>query len=97
MYKYGVFSGPYFPVFSPIAGKYGPEKAPYLDTFIAVQEKLTTFNYLVIIPQTEFSSKTLCPSESRVVHFLLFCLRPSKQLVEGKIGNPCFEQYDIII
>ena len=24
--KYGVFSGPYFPVFSPNAGKYGPEK-----------------------------------------------------------------------
>ena len=41
--KYGVFSGPYFPtfrlnterygVFSPKAGKYGPEKTPYLDTF----------------------------------------------------------------
>ena len=27
--KYGVFSGPYFPVF-------GPEKTPYLDTFLAV-------------------------------------------------------------
>ena len=47
--KYGVFSGPYFPafalnrrdadylsVFSPNAGKYGPEKAPYLDTFHAM-------------------------------------------------------------
>ena len=45
--KYGVFSGPYFPafglsterylsVFSPNAGKYGPEKTPYLDTFHAV-------------------------------------------------------------
>ena len=45
--KYGVFSGPYFPVyglnterygvslsvFSPNAGKYGSELAPYLDTF----------------------------------------------------------------
>ena len=29
MSKYGVFSGPYFPVF-------GPEKPPYLDTFHAV-------------------------------------------------------------
>ena len=28
-YKYGVFSGPYFPVFR-------PEKTPYLDTFQAV-------------------------------------------------------------
>ena len=34
--KYGVFSGPYFPVFNPNTGKYGPEKAPYLDTFHAV-------------------------------------------------------------
>ena len=30
--KYGVFSGPHFPVFSPNTGKYGPEKTPYLDT-----------------------------------------------------------------
>ena len=36
MSKYGVFSGPYFPVFSPNTGKYGPEKTPYLDTFHAV-------------------------------------------------------------
>ena len=46
MCKYGVFSGPYFPafglntvylsVFSPNAGKYRPEKIPYLDTFHAV-------------------------------------------------------------
>ena len=33
--KYGVISGPYFPGFSPNAGKYGPEKTPYLDTFHA--------------------------------------------------------------
>ena len=30
MSKYGVFSGPYFHVFSPNTGKYGPEKTPYL-------------------------------------------------------------------
>ena len=36
MSKYGVFSGPYFPVFSPNTGEYGPEKTPYLDTFNAV-------------------------------------------------------------
>ena len=49
MYKYGVFSGPYFPafelfaylsVFSPNALKYGPEKTPYLDNFHAVFWKL---------------------------------------------------------
>ena len=31
--KYGVISGPYFPVFGPNKGKYGPEITPYLDTF----------------------------------------------------------------
>ena len=34
--KYGVFSGPYFPVFNPNTGQYGPEITPYLDTFQAV-------------------------------------------------------------
>ena len=47
MSKYEVFSGPIFPhsdrirrdtehlsVFSPNTGKYGPEKTPYLDTFM---------------------------------------------------------------
>ena len=34
--KYGVISGPYFPVFSPNTGKYGTEVTPYLDTFHAV-------------------------------------------------------------
>ena len=34
--RYGVFSGPYFPVFSPNTEKYGPEKTSYLDTFHAV-------------------------------------------------------------
>ena len=50
--KYGVFSGPYFPafglslsVFSPNTGKYGPEKAPYLDTFHAVD----VWQYLSIV------------------------------------------------
>ena len=44
MFKYGVFSSPYFPVFRltyfslfrPNAGKYGPENYLYLDTFHAV-------------------------------------------------------------
>ena len=46
MSKYGVFSGPYFPaiglnteryeVFSANAGKYGPVKTPYFETFYAV-------------------------------------------------------------
>ena len=36
--KYKVFSGPYFPLFSPNKGKYGPEKTPYVDFFHAVQK-----------------------------------------------------------
>ena len=39
--KYRVFSGPYFPVFSPNTGKYGPEKALYLDTFRVVGERVS--------------------------------------------------------
>ena len=38
MSTYAVFSGPYFIVFGLNTGKYGPEKAPYLDTFYAVLE-----------------------------------------------------------
>ena len=38
MSKYGVISGPYFPVFVLSAGKYGPEINPYLDIFHAVTE-----------------------------------------------------------
>ena len=34
--KYGVISGPYFPVFGLNTGKYGPEITPYLDNFHAV-------------------------------------------------------------
>ena len=37
VFKYGVISGPYFPVFSPNTGKYGPEIPPYLDTSYAVK------------------------------------------------------------
>ena len=34
--KYRVFSGPYFPIFSPNMGKHGPGKTQYLDTFHTV-------------------------------------------------------------
>ena len=36
--KYGVSSGPYFPVFSPNTGQCGPEKTLYLDTVHAVYD-----------------------------------------------------------
>ena len=48
--KYGVFSGLYFPIFGPNTGKYGPQKAPYLDTFHAVLENsgfFTPFHPLI--------------------------------------------------
>ena len=43
MSKYGIFSGPYFPVFGLNAGKYGPKITPYLDTFHAVELIYTFF------------------------------------------------------
>ena len=53
MSKCGGFSGPYFPifglnteisVFSPNSVKYGPEKAPYLDTFRTVVKQFYNFH-----------------------------------------------------
>ena len=40
--KFRGFSGPYFPVFELNTGKYGPEKTPYLDTFLAVVNKVAS-------------------------------------------------------
>ena len=40
--KYGVISGPYFPVFGLNTGKYGPEITPYLDTFYTVEYSKST-------------------------------------------------------
>ena len=51
--KYGAFSGPYFPVFSPNAGKYGRKKNPYLDTIYAVYDNGTRFvrnNFTKFVP-----------------------------------------------
>ena len=48
MFEYGVT--PYLSVFSPNAGKYGPEKTPYLVTFHAVTKiRLTGFIQCVIV------------------------------------------------
>ena len=62
--KYGVISGPYFPafglnteryfsylsVFSPHAGKYGPEIIPYLDTYRPVRDN---YNISTIIKRKD--------------------------------------------
>ena len=37
--KYRVFSGSFFPVFSPNTGKYGPGKTPYLDSSYSLVQK----------------------------------------------------------
>ena len=49
MPKYGFFSGPYFSVFSPITGKYGPEETPYLEIFHAVSTLHLTVIYSIIL------------------------------------------------
>ena len=64
MSKYGIFSGPYFPVFELNTGKYGPEKTPYLDIFHAVTVTLqfvkslrfgVTFQFLVLLNHEELA------------------------------------------
>ena len=55
MSKYGVISGPYFPVFgeipvfSPNTGKYGTEITPHLDTFHAVIINVITATTFVVV------------------------------------------------
>ena len=59
--KYGVISGPYFPVFSPNTGKYGPEITLYLDTFHAVlleADSIKNIN-LVLYCEIKQSAKNL--------------------------------------
>ena len=52
MSKYGVISGPYFPVLGLNTGKHGPEITPYFDTFQAViklsTHKMNDFNIFIM-------------------------------------------------
>ena len=67
MSKYGVSSGPYFPafglsterygVFSPHAGKYRPEKTPYLNTFHAVLSRKNSEIISTMVKQLKLSVK----------------------------------------
>ena len=41
MSKYGVISGPYFPIFGLNTEKYGPEITPYLDISDAMKKPLS--------------------------------------------------------
>ena len=56
MSKYGVFKGPYFPVFGVNTGKYGPQKTPCLDTFHAVN----VCNLLTLLLFTSLPNFTNC-------------------------------------
>ena len=58
MSKYGVISGPYFPVFSPNIGKYRPDMTPYLDTFHAVILKLFTQERVLVASYTSYTAIT---------------------------------------
>ena len=57
MFKYGVISGPYFPVFSPNTRKYGPEITSYLDTFHAVNANTTAMPEEVNKEVNKYSDK----------------------------------------
>ena len=55
MSKYGVISGPHFPVFSPNTGKYGPEIPRYLDAFHAVMGiVLMIFFFFLVVYYNEW-------------------------------------------
>ena len=57
---HGVISGPYFPVFSPNTGKYGPETIPYLDIFHATGlflDPLKTSKNLFFFVFTEYTKR----------------------------------------
>ena len=56
--KYGVFS--HLSVFSPNAGKYGPEKTPYLDTFhayVSLQIRFEALNFRSSLEEIKKLSK----------------------------------------
>ena len=67
--KYGVFSGPYFPVFGLNmerygvsglnTGKYGPEKTPYLDTSHTAEFLLELFHINSSLLSNRFGMKHL--------------------------------------
>ena len=62
MSRYGVISGPYFPVFGLNAGKYGLEITPYLDTFYAL--KLVSSSLKYIEAKTHLENVTFVTSMS---------------------------------
>ena len=69
MSKYVVFSGPYFLVFELNTGKYGPEKAPYLDIFC------------VVVDHWGQESNTAILYSSRPIRLQIFCTLATKTVI----------------
>ena len=71
MARYGVFSSPYFPVFSPNAGKYGPEKLRIWTLF--TQWKIIAFNALLMSDFYAWLKVARLNWNSSVSCFFFFC------------------------
>ena len=54
--RYRFIPGPYFPVFSPNTGKYGPKTTPYFDIFHTVSKKLLHKVYTNLFTKVFFSN-----------------------------------------
>ena len=89
MSKYGVFSGPYFPVFGQDTGEYGPEETPYWDTFHAVNlfKHLKVFQIIGIALATERSIKSV------TFIFLGFCLNFKSTFTIKKFMNDFWNDF----
>ena len=70
MSKYGVISGPYFPVFGLNTEKYRPEITPYLDTFhVVIIANLSILDICVVHGYTSagvFCKKTVMENFSKL-------------------------------
>ena len=88
--KYGVFSGPYFPVFSPNTGINGPEKTPYLDSFHAVLAS-QTISKAPALPVFEciLSIHTATFVRSMLIHF-----KSNENFILGNHAKPRLIVYD---
>ena len=95
MSKYGVISGPYFPVFSPNTGKYVPEITPYLDTFYAV---LVAWSSMFFRESTTFWA---CFEELVLISLFHWCahwdtlLRPSLSVSLVTLRSRTTEKIDV--
>ena len=91
MSKYGVISGPYFPIFRLNTGKYGPEITPYWDTFHVVH----VFNGIestacLSLVDICFSEIAFVAREKNIkVSLIGFDLHSRFTLSRGKLLLPC--------